>query len=67
MSASTYLATLSLVVLVGGPAHGQTASARPAPGSPTADQLPVYEIDPTWPPHPSERLDLGRHPWPVRR
>ena len=31
-------------------AHGQGANARAAPGSTTADRLPIYEIDPTWPP-----------------
>ena len=31
-------------------AAAQGANARVAPGSPTADKLPVYEIDPTWPP-----------------
>ena len=31
-------------------ALAQGANAKPAPGSPTADQLPVYEVDPTWPP-----------------
>jgi hypothetical protein len=28
----------------------QTANASVAPGSPTSDQLPIYEVDPTWPP-----------------
>jgi len=28
----------------------QSANAKVAPGSPTADKLPIYEIDPTWPP-----------------
>jgi hypothetical protein len=28
----------------------QGANARVAPGSPTADNLPVYVLDPTWPP-----------------
>ena len=31
-------------------AAAQSANAKPAPGSPTAEQLPIYEIDPTWPP-----------------
>ena len=30
--------------------HAQGANAKAAPGSPTADKLPIYEIDPTWPP-----------------
>jgi hypothetical protein len=24
------------------------ANAKPAPGSPTADRLPIYEVDPSW-------------------
>src|SRR5262249_43678009 len=28
----------------------QGASARPDPASPTAERLPIYEVDPTWPP-----------------
>ena len=31
-------------------AHAQSANAKPAPGSPTAERLPIYEVDPTWPP-----------------
>ena len=31
-------------------AAAQGANAKPAPGSPTADRLPIYEVDPTWPP-----------------
>ena len=31
-------------------AGAQGANAKAAPGSPTADRLPIYEIDPTWPP-----------------
>ena len=31
-------------------ADAQSANAAAAPGSPTADRLPIYEIDPTWPP-----------------
>ena len=28
----------------------QSARAKVAPGSPTADNLPIYVVDPTWPP-----------------
>jgi hypothetical protein len=28
----------------------QGARAKPDPGSPTAERLPIYELDPTWPP-----------------
>jgi DNA-binding beta-propeller fold protein YncE len=31
-------------------ALAQGANAEAAPGSPTADNLPIYELDPTWPP-----------------
>jgi hypothetical protein len=31
-------------------ANAQGANAKPDPASPTADKLPIYEIDPTWPP-----------------
>ncbi len=31
-------------------AAAQGANAKAAPGSPTADRLPIYEVDPTWPP-----------------
>src|SRR6187401_2328314 len=30
--------------------HAQSARAKVAPGSPTADNLPIYVVDPTWPP-----------------
>ncbi|HET7291891.1 MAG TPA: hypothetical protein VFM88_05675, partial [Vicinamibacteria bacterium] len=33
-----------------GGVFAQGANARPAPGSPTAESLPIYEIDPTWRP-----------------
>ena len=42
-------------------ATAQGANARPDPGSPTADRLPIYELDPTWPPT-LPQLDHGRHP-----
>ena len=41
---------LAAQLLGPGPTWAQGADARPAPGSPTADALPIYEIDPTWPP-----------------
>ena len=31
-------------------AGAQGANAKAAPGSPTADRLPIYEVDPSWPP-----------------
>lgn len=43
-------AALALCLLVPVAAHAQSANAAAAPGSPTADRLPIYEIDPTWPP-----------------
>jgi hypothetical protein len=30
--------------------NAQGANAKPDPASPTAERLPIYEIDPTWPP-----------------
>ena len=56
------LAALSLPVT----AAAQGANAKPAPGSPTADQLPIYEIDPTLAADAAERLDPRRHPRAVR-
>ena len=41
---------LALVLLTASQSSAQTANAKPALGSPTADQLPIYEIDPAWPP-----------------
>jgi len=41
-------ALVALLVPLG--ARAQSANAAAAPGSPTADRLPIYEIDPTWPP-----------------
>ena len=37
----------------------QGALAKPAPGSPTAENLPIYEIDPTWPPTLPNNWILG--------
>ena len=42
--------TLAALLLLPVAAGAQSAKAAPAPGSPTADRLPLYEIDPTWPP-----------------
>ena len=46
------LGRTALVLLLLTPAvvSAQGATAKVAPGSPTADALPVYEVDPTWPP-----------------
>ncbi|HXV63917.1 MAG TPA: hypothetical protein VEK15_24665 [Vicinamibacteria bacterium] len=41
---------MTLAILHARQAAAQTANAMPAPGSPTADNLPVYEVDPAWPP-----------------
>ena len=43
---------VALAVLLVSPAlaGAQGANAKVAPGSPTADNLPIYVIDPTWPP-----------------
>lgn len=50
MTAVTASAALAACLLVPLAAHAQGANAAVAPGSPTADRLPIYEIDPTWPP-----------------
>lgn len=50
MTASHLLAVLLAALVLPATAAGQGANARPAAGSPTADRLPVYEIDPTWRP-----------------
>ena len=44
------MAALAAALLLPALANAQGANAKPAPGSPTADQLPIYEVDPTWPP-----------------
>ena len=52
-----FIVTLGL--LTASPASAQTANAKPAPGSPTADNLPIYEVDPTWPPTLPNNWILG--------
>ena len=47
---SLTLVASALLLLTASQAAAQTANTKPAPGSPTADNLPVYEVDPTWPP-----------------
>jgi hypothetical protein len=37
----------------------QGANAKPASGSPTAERLPIYEVDPTWPPTLPNNWILG--------
>src|SRR5262245_36275714 len=44
------VAMLALALALPLVVEAQSANAKAAPGSPTADQLPIYEIDPTWPP-----------------
>ena len=44
------VAALAAALLLPVIASAQGANAKPDPKSPTADQLPVYVIDPTWPP-----------------
>jgi hypothetical protein len=50
MTPATAIAALAACLFVPLAAHAQSATAAVAPGSPTADRLPIYEIDPTWPP-----------------
>src|SRR6188472_4152452 len=45
------LLTPLIAALLSPLAHpAQSTNAKVAPGSPTADKPPIYEIDPTWPP-----------------
>jgi len=41
---------LAAALLLPALANAQGANATVAPGSPTADRLPIYEVDPSWPP-----------------
>ena len=43
-------AALAVLLLIPVIAAAQGALATVAPGSPTADALPIYVVDPTWPP-----------------
>ena len=48
VKSSVSFVTVALALLGAGQVTAQTAAAKPASGSPTADQLPIYEVDPTW-------------------
>src|SRR5262245_22805469 len=50
MTRARTLAGLAIGLLLPVMAQGQGANAKADPNSPTADKLPIYEIDPTWPP-----------------
>ena len=50
MRHSPTLVAVAALWLVPAIAGAQGATAKAAAGSPTADQLPVYVVDPTWPP-----------------
>lgn len=50
MTHRSILATFVLLLCAPLLAAAQGANAKPAPGSPTADKLPIYEVDPKWPP-----------------
>ena len=50
---------VALGLLTASQASAQTANAKPAPGSPTADNLPIYEVDPTRPPTLPNNWILG--------
>ena len=47
MSNARTVAGLVVALLVPIAANAQGANAKPAPGSPTADKLPIYVVDPT--------------------
>src|SRR4026208_1514061 len=50
MTSARIVAALAAGLLLPAIAGAPGGDAKPAPGSPTADRLPIYEIDPTWPP-----------------
>jgi hypothetical protein len=50
MTPAPTAAALILGLLVPVVATAQGANAKPDPNSPTAEHLPIYVIDPTWPP-----------------
>ena len=50
MTRASTFAGLVAGLLLPGIAFAQGANAKPDPRSPTAERLPIYEIDPTWPP-----------------
>ena len=50
MRATLAVLATSVTLLVANQATSQSANAKSAPGSPTAERLPIYEVDPTWPP-----------------
>src|SRR5262245_41028067 len=50
MTRARTFAGLFAALLVPVVAAPQGANARPDPASPTSERLPIYEIDPTWPP-----------------
>jgi hypothetical protein len=50
MGTTRTLVALAALLLAPAIAVAQGANAAVAPGSPDADNLPIYEIDPTWPP-----------------
>ena len=50
MKHSLTLAAIAAALLCPHLAGAQSANAKVAPGSPAAAQLPIYEVDPTWPP-----------------
>ena len=49
MKISRIIVVFSALLLTASAAAAQGALAKPAPGSPTAEKLPIYEIDPAWP------------------
>jgi len=44
------LIVLAALLLAQSRPTGQSANAKPAAGSPTEDHLPIYVVDPSWPP-----------------
>src|SRR5689334_12640126 len=50
MRKSLTVVALAMTLCWGSNAGAQGANAKVAAGSPTADKLPIYEVDPTWKP-----------------
>ena len=59
MRYSRTLAAFAMLLLWAGSARSQGANAKPAAGSPTAANLPIYEVDPTWKPNLPNDWILG--------
>jgi hypothetical protein len=64
MSRAPTFVGLAAAFLLPAVSAAQGANASPDPGSPTAERLPTYEIDPRWPPTLPNDWILGDIRWP---